>query len=929
MKHKFITAIISAIFIPFAEAYTMGYNYEIRNYSVKDYHAGLQNWDLLLDSEEGIVYVANDGGLLCFNGNNWNFYSLPNKETIHAAYKDGNRIFTAGNNNIGYWEKDSTNRLQYKSLFGKLPNKESKDDNYWSIAGDGKYIYFQSFSRILQFDGDKFKEISNSCHMLLQKIDDEIFTQRLMAGIFSLKDGVFKCLIPDGQIAGEELKAACRMPDGSILFMMNSGTAFKLHAGRSEVTCIRDFADQISPNTVDDAIIHDGKHLLIGTINGGVYVFTPDGKLISGISNKQGLIGNCVHRIRAYADRIWMTLDNGIAQLLLNPDIRLWKSNNEIGRFFDAIRMDGHIFIGTNQGLYATTGIEQGNIDPTPLLSEETTSIQVFKGQMLCTTYEGCYELISDRKPRLISPAKGISNPCYIAENGEEYLVAPSYTFITYYKYSNGWAIHSQLTNLMNSFSQVVPETLRLLWAVHPQKGIYKIRVSQDLQAAEAVSRFNNEAGLEQYRKVSIHKIDGKVFFFSPDGVFNYDASSSKFKRNEKLSADLQAAHGAHSVTHARGNEFWVCTDTEIFLYRITDQMAKLITRISFVEHGLTPLPEHIKVSYIGDSCYMLPTEEGTALIDISHIYEEETSPGALHIETVSFEDNGNIRHLAAAKEFNIPASATGITIAVAKSAFSSSLIRYKLATGKNAGWSEWTHDGIMTFQKLPTGNYRLVVEDYSGKQIEVLLSIYPPFYLTSLAITIYILTITLSLFFIIRKRYLAKKEKLIRQHRIEQKIKDDEIVRLTNEQLKTTINQQRNEINDKLRAISQKQELLLTIDKELDLQKKELGDRYPKKMYERIKKIVSEGMSSEKDFLLFQNYYQEINHDFMLRLKETHSDLSPQDLKFCCLIRSNLSTKDIASILNITVKSVELKRYRIKKKLAIEGGLSDYILSL
>lgn len=99
--------------------------------------------------------------------------------------------------------------------------------------------------------------------------------------------------------------------------------------------------------------------------------------------------------------------------------------------------------------------------------------------------------------------------------------------------------------------------------------------------------------------------------------------------------------------------------------------------------------------------------------------------------------------------------------------------------------------------------------------------------------------------------------------------------------------------------------------------------------MYEKLKSIISGGMSTENDFLLFQNYYQEINHEFLLRLKEKHPDLSSLDLKFCCLLRSNLSTKDIASILNITTKSVDLKRYRLKKKLNLEGSLTDYILSI
>lgn len=209
-------------------------------------------------------------------------------------------------------------------------------------------------------------------------------------------------------------------------------------------------------------------------------------------------------------------------------------------------------------------------------------------------------------------------------------------------------------------------------------------------------------------------------------------------------------------------------------------------------------------------------------------------------------------------------------------------------------------------------------------------LIIRPHFLKSNLAIVLYIIIISFVVFYITRRYQHIKREKIIRIYEEEKRRKDEEITKLTNEQLKETIHVQQNEINEKLRAISQKQELLINIGNELDKQKKELGDRYPKKMYEKLKRIITEGMNTEKDFLLFQNYYQEINHEFMLRLKDKHEILTSSELKFCCLIRSNLSTKDIAAILNITTRGVELKRYRLKKKLNLdEENLYDYILKL
>lgn len=277
-----------------------------------------------------------------------------------------------------------------------------------------------------------------------------------------------------------------------------------------------------------------------------------------------------------------------------------------------------------------------------------------------------------------------------------------------------------------------------------------------------------------------------------------------------------------------------------------------------------------------------------------------------------------------------IPFYSSDVTIKTHKGInASSSILRYKISNDRNSKWSNWSQNGEIVFPKLPIGTHLVEIQDFYGKSKRIELRIIPPIYLSPIAIVSYILILLFIVFYITRMIQHRKRNKLIERHKLEQKLKDDEIIALKNEELKRQIKYQQDEINEKLRSLVQKQELLYNIDKEFENQKRELGERYPKRMYEKIKKIINSGMTTEKDFMLFQNYYQEINHDFMLKLKEMYPDLSPSELKFCCLMRSNLSTKDIASILNITSRGVELKRYRIKKKINIEQPLQDFILSI
>ena len=68
-----------------------------------------------------------------------------------------------------------------------------------------------------------------------------------------------------------------------------------------------------------------------------------------------------------------------------------------------------------------------------------------------------------------------------------------------------------------------------------------------------------------------------------------------------------------------------------------------------------------------------------------------------------------------------------------------------------------------------------------------------------------------------------------------------------------------------------------------------------------------------------------------MKKMKSIHPTITPNDLRLCAYLRLNLSSKEIAPLLNISHKSVEVKRYRLRKKLELdhEQSLSNYIIEI
>jgi hypothetical protein len=913
-------------FITFSTNLPLVYN--ITNYGTKDYKGSSQNWDLYLDS--ACVYVANNEGLLIYDGNNWSKYKFSHNAEckIKAIQKVGDKIYTAGDNNIGYWVKNSKRQWEYVSLMDTFTNPKIQGENFWSIASFNNNIYFQSFSCILKYDGTCMEEISKSCHMLLQKCNSGLYTHRLFEGIQKIENNKFSQVLQEKYLENDELKFMCELSDGSWIMGSNKGKVLKKE--KDNIIHMKNISEVLYPYMIDCGAIMDEKYIIIGTLGGGIYIFNMEGDFINRISGSEGLQSNIIHRIRVIGEDLWVTLDSGVSHIKINPTIAIWKQTKEIGKIADAITINNQILIGTNQGLYHINGYTHQLI---PEIRGEVFSLTSIKDKIICSSQDGCF--LKDEKNekwKRISDIKGVSKFEYIAENGKEYLIAPSFTYITYFKYENNtWIEHSQVRNFLNSLSKVMPESTNVIWAIHPTKGIYRIKMNHKLDKTESITNFKDLEGLTDFSHINMARIDGRVLFFSSKGVYSYDIESNCFIKNQKLSRDIPLTGYSTYMSHTHGNEYWFTNGNELQVYNINGNNGKLIGHISYDDYQLTPIKEKNIVRSLNNEIYVGSSVEGIVLINKNNIIKPnqlDKKPMLMHI---SYFDNGRKFAIIKNNSVELPNNASDIEIYISKPICSKShILRYRIKSDNNSNWSEWSKNGIITFRILPTGNHAIEIQDYTGNSLVINLIIRPHFFKSNLAIVLYIIIISFVVFYITRRYQHIKREKIIRIYEEEKRRKDEEITKLTNEQLKETIHVQQNEINEKLRAISQKQELLINIGNELDKQKKELGDRYPKKMYEKLKRIITEGMNTEKDFLLFQNYYQEINHEFMLRLKDKHEILTSSELKFCCLIRSNLSTKDIAAILNITTRGVELKRYRLKKKLNLdEENLYDYILKL
>ena len=95
------------------------------------------------------------------------------------------------------------------------------------------------------------------------------------------------------------------------------------------------------------------------------------------------------------------------------------------------------------------------------------------------------------------------------------------------------------------------------------------------------------------------------------------------------------------------------------------------------------------------------------------------------------------------------------------------------------------------------------------------------------------------------------------------------------------------------------------------------------------LKRSIKESARLDKDWTNFQKQFDGVHAEFSKRLKQEYPKLSGHEIRLCTLMKLNLSTSEIAMILNVSTNTLSSARYRIHKKMSIDRGvrLQDYIL--
>jgi len=919
----------------------------VTHYARNDYAAGNQNWSIGID-KQGYLYAGNNNGLLVFDGVHWKTYQVPGRLIVRSVLiADDGRIYTGSFEEFGYWEKNGESGLTYHSLKPLLKNYRFHNEEIWKIVESEKKIYFQSFSSLFVYDGKTVKAISTRGNVVfLLKAGDKMFLQNVRGALFEVINDKLEKVEMGDLMAGSEVKTI--LPYGLSTYLIGTtSSGLFLYDGKSIKPWETPANELLKQSQINNGIIL-GSKIIFGTIVRGIVILDRNGNLIDNLNGDNTLQDNTV--LSMCPDdkgNIWAGLDRGIDYISFDSPLDLYlQEGSQTGAVYTAVLDGTDLYIGTNRGisLYRKAGEQYKYAGLVPNSQGQVWELKKIDGEIFCGHTNGSY-VIKDQKLVKISQVNGGYSLQKFMYQGTEYLIQSTYSsLVLYRKEGNDWKYYREIYGYVEPSYFLENDHLGNIWVGHSVKGLYQLRLNATLDSVAYLHNFGMKDGFKAENNTGVFKIDSRVVFTSGKMIYTWDDLEQKIIQFTYLNNQLQEYAGAKRIIPAGNNRYWFIKQDNVALFEIKSGKVKLIYRLLPEEYKVRMVESFENIIPLNESESLLCLDNGFVIIHMNKIAAATNKRFKPEFKNIlAWNAAGEkIKIFPGIKSVKIPHSnnSLSITFTPENHPLEKPLYQYKLENIDTA-WSSWSNENDIKYSRLPKGDYvfhvrALLPSGFPSEDVIFRFTIKPPWYACTLAFLLYSLAfagiIYLSLSW--NKRRVNRHHERLRQEAsaktlLEKKQAEQEIITLQNQNLETQISYKNLQLADATYSILKKNELLIGIKDELEKQRIALGNRYPNRYFDRINSLINKSIANDKDWQSFEVLFEQAHENFFKRLKSAYPDLTPSDLKLCAYLKLNLSSKEIAPLLNISLRGVEIRRYRLRKHLSLtsDENLVEFIM--
>lgn len=910
----------------------------IIKYPASIYEGGNQNWMISQDKNLRL-YFANNEGLLELNGSIWKMYPSPNQTIIRSVRAIGSRVYTGCYMEFGYWERQNDGLLKYFSLTNALKTKIINDEIFWNIISYENYIVFQSLNRIFIYDSknNAIKIVGGKNGISKSyKTNNAIYFQSLNDGLYEIESGKSN-LVSNNPILQKNRIVNLFSENDGLLIQTEFNGFYKLV--NNNLTKYNTEADAaLSTTSIYSCIKLSDGSLVVGTVSKGIFILSTEGKIKYHITQILGLTNNTALSLFEDADKnLWIGSDNGINCLNLKSPIHSsTDATGNLGTVYAAKLFHNKLYVGTNQGLFFKNNKSNEEFKLISGTKGQVWSLFEFDNSLFCGHDSGTF-LINETTANKIFSETGTWKFQNIP-NQKSMLLQGNYSGISILKkVNNQWVYSNKITGFNYSSRYFEIDNSSEVYVSHEKQGLFRIKLNPNFSKTTSIFRYSNP---KNGKNSGLVKFNNQIFYAYQEGVFQLNAQTKKFNKNLQLSAVFEKDEYTSGKMIVDGsNKIWLFSKNRIHYFSLSKLSNQLKQNAIPIPASLTnAMPGYENITQLSNFDFLIGTTDGYYVLNINDLTSKKYSVSIAEVTTNKLSENAINQIINKDGEFKYNENNVTINYTVPEyNKYIKAEYQY-LLTGFQDKWSEWSTKPTVNFKNLASGNYEFKVRaKFANSKIEnaavYSFTILKPWYKTNFAITILLILLLILSYFIHKKYrsyYHLQQEKLIDENNRLLEIKELEIeqqqMKLENAKLTLDVNMKNKELAATSMNLNSKNELLANIKEDL----KKTANNSDTNVKSVIR-TINNNITEEDSWKVFKEAFNNADKDFLKKVKQAHPSLTPNDLRLCAYLRLNLSSKEIAPLLNISLRSVEIKRYRLRKKMDLNHaqGLVEYILSV
>lgn len=886
----------------------------IENINSTVYQGDIQIW-AVEKGEDDYMFFATAAGLSVWDGVRWNIYRTTSGAYLRCLYYDeGSKVlYSGGDNEFGCWRQNRYGDFEYEQLYQNPDVTVSRI--FWRCYALGNDVYFQTHEVIYRWQSDrgetacidphKYINYLHKCgDRLLVQLDDNFYV------LNGLRLEMLGIRIPDRVVNVVEKGGRYYLfSEDKGIFVYEDGNLGKLNRNTDKL---------LQEARVFAAGAYGTEQFAVGTVLHGFYLLDLSGNVVECVNSESGLQNTTVLSFGIdWRKNIWLGLDGGIARIYQDVREKYYQSfSGKMGSVYAVEQFKGSLFLGTNKGLF--------ELKPDNSLHFITGSQgQVWDiyhiGEDLIISHDkGIFRLEGRKFVALPFPGAWMLR-AFPREEGLYFSV--DYMGLTVYEVQNGHLqLRNRLENYNGSSNNAHIDKYGNIWVLCNDGGAARLKT--DRERRQVVEMKNYKVPLQGRMLPGFCKLDNEVIFYTGTQAYCYDIAADSLVYNSYYSNLLDiCGEGVISVTQS-GNLFFYITRNRIGIIERYD--GKLVNR----GYILNKAAEHMipqafrKIIPVSRKVMALGLQNGVAFYSLwNQDGEQEGQMLKLRKVQQIMPDKKMLLDMTSKTPMVFPFETKEVNFYfTGLSPFRT--IEYRIGEGR---WTTVILEDELTLPYLKPGEYTLYVRNADcGENAPVFsqkIEIGQPWFLNEKNILFFFagiigLVLLISHLNIHRierkhKRLQLKQEEEMRKQqeayelemmRIELKEKDKKLVNFTMEGINR--NNMLSEIREEVMGLQD-------------------NFAHPEQRIKGIVRKIDAHLNDKENWKIFEKYFNNIYDGFFDRLLLKYPDLTTNELKICAYIKLNLTSKEIAVLMNISPASVEMARHRLRKKLNISSEIS------